>query len=454
MSYWRDESFQEKLLMFVCRDRNFLKRTSGLLSPEDFKPRKGEGMESAYLIAQQAFKYWNDYREPIGGMLRTEVLDFLRERKGKISNKLRDNLLELVETIRKAKDLVAVEAIEKKVIDYKQRKNKRNAVNELINLQEKGELTDRAFRNICKDALQTFDNTVNVSNYTDESEIEKRITRREKNKNKNLPFLMIREFDVKSRSLPRGEVGVFLAKYGIGKSTGAVHLAQAYAMQGHKVLLFTLEDPKETVEDRLDSSFTGIRMKQLLDRSSKLKRRLLRKLKKIRGMIKVVDGTDGGMTIQRVEEIWETYRNKGFDSDVTIIDSDEGVVPSERYKGDSAERRESSEIYIQYKRFVSRRQLFGWMMAQSKRGKSGVRKMIVTADDAAIDISKMRRAALVIGIGDGPEDASDDARYCYIGKHRYDRAKWGFVIIGDYARAIFYHSEKTARYNKHHMKHG
>lgn len=452
-SYFRDEEFQERMLAFICRDRNFLKKTSGLLTPADFKPRKNEGIPEAYILAELAFKYWRDYREPIGGMLRTEVLDYIREHKRKIGSKSRERLIELVEKIRHTDSLVAVEAIERKVAEYKQRENKRHAIHDLIDAQEKGELTDSKFSRICKNALEIFDNTLNVSNYTDESEIEKRILRREKNKDRKLPYLMIDSFDKESQTIPRGEIALGLAKYGVGKSTLAVHLGKNYAMQGLKVLHFTLEDPQEMVEDRYDSSFTRIKVKYLTSHHRKLKKRLKRALQKVRGQIKVVDGTDGNMTISRMEEVWENYRNQGFNADVLIVDYDEGVVAPEHYKGDSAERKEMHDIYKEFKSLLSRRQLYGWIMAQTKRGKSGQRHMIVTGDDAAIDISKLRRCALCIGIGDGPEEWGDDSRTLYIAKHRYDRPKKVFYIMGDYERATFYDRESTEDAVKAYKKH-
>ena len=100
MSYMRDGDFQENLLVPACKDRNFLKRMSGILSEKDFTPRKGEGMQEAYWVSQIAFKYWRDYREPIGGMLRTFALDFIREQGKHIGRKQKDNLIELVERIR------------------------------------------------------------------------------------------------------------------------------------------------------------------------------------------------------------------------------------------------------------------------------------------------------------------------------------------------------------------
>jgi hypothetical protein len=441
MSYFHDSDFQEKMLMFVCRDRTFLKKMSGLLTPEHFRPRKGEGMIEAYWIAQKAFKFWKDYREPIGGMLQTEVLDYIRENKRKIGSRSRDKLMDLVQHIKKADGLVAVEAVEKKVSEYLQRQNKSRAIKELIELQEKGELSDHKFQRICKNALEKFDNTLKVSDYTDEDSIEKRIKRREKNKDRKFPYLLIDPLDKQVRTFPRGEIGVILAKYKTGKSTMACHIDQAYALQGYKVLHFTLEDNAEMVEDRLDASFTGIKMKRLLDKSSRLKRRMRKKLMHIRGQIKVIDGTEG-MTVQRIEEITENFRNQGFDADMIMVDADEGLTPVEHYKGDDGERKESIQNYKDMKKFAAKSDKWVWVCAQTKRGK-GVRKMIITGDDSAIDISKMRRCAMGIGVGDGPEEWGEDGRYLNVAVHRYDRGQRGCPIMGDFERAIFYSREDT-----------
>lgn len=440
-SYFYDEEFQSKMLMFICRDRTFLKKMSGLLTAEHFKSKRGEGMQEAYWIAVRAFKFWKDYREPIGGMLQTEMLDYIRENKRKIGSRSRDKLLKLVQDIKKGNGLVAVEAVEKRVIEYLQRQNKARAIKDLISSQEKGELSDSKFQRICKNALNSFDNTLKVSDYTDEDSVEKRIKRREKNKDRKFPYLMIDPLDKQVRTFPRGEVGVLIAKYKTGKSTAACHIDQAYALQGYKVLHFTLEDNAEMVEDRLDASFTGIKMKRLMDKSSRLKRRMRKKLMHIRGQIKVIDGTEG-MTLDRMEEIADNFRNQGFDADMIMIDADEGIVPAEHYKGDDGERKESIQNYKDMKKWAAKSDRWIWVCAQTKRGK-GTRKMIINGDDSATDISKMRRCAMAIGIGDGPEEWGDNSRYLNIAVHRYDRGGRGCPIMGDFERAMFYVKEDT-----------
>ena len=233
-----------------------MRKMTGILNENDFKPRGGEGLVEAYWIAQAAFQYWREYKIPIGGMLSVQMMDFMRENKKKIGKKNRVRLLDLVDKIRHVDEIVAIEAIEKKVIDYKRRREKSHAIREMLDLQEKGVLDDKAFDRICRRTLENRDNLLSVSNYTED--IDKRIKRRQKTREQEFPRLFIDCIDNNVRTFPRGEYGLILAKYNIGKSTFAVHIAKAYAFQGYNVLFFTLEDPAEFVEDRFDASLSNI----------------------------------------------------------------------------------------------------------------------------------------------------------------------------------------------------
>jgi hypothetical protein len=450
--YFRDEEFQESMLARLCRDRNFIKRVAGILSDDDFRPRGGEGSWEAYVIAQKAFEFWDKYREPIGGMLRHEMLDHIEQNKRKIGHKSRDKILDLVTSIRNA-ELIATEAIERKVIEYKQRQAMSHAIKDIIKLKEQGELTTHKFYKLVRDAVEERDHSIRVSMYGEE--IDKRITRREREKHRRYPYLHIEQLDRTIRTFPKKNYGIILARYKTGKSTAAVYIDQVMALQNFNVLHFTLEDPKEDVEDKLDASFAGMKLKVLAEKPRKLRRRLRRHLERIKNRIRIVDGTDGGMTVARMEEIWERFRNQGFDAQVVVIDSDEMIEPLIHHKEQGGETRESKDIHKDIKKFMSRRELWGWVMAQTQRGKKGARQMIVTGDDSATDISKQRRCAMCIGVGDGPEEYGEDGRYIYIATHRYDRGKIGWPIVGDFERGIFYDKERTARAERrarHHHK--
>lgn len=440
MSYFHDPDFQSNMLAFLCRDRGFLKKTSGLVEENDFKPRKGETPER-HILAKIALGFWREYDEPIGGMLRTEVLDYCRDRQNRVGAKLKEKLLDEVEQIRSNHNLVAVEALEQRVISYKARRAKQQALDELIQLQEEGKLSDDRFMKVCQDALQTFGHGYKVSNYL--KGLEKRIRRRQLEAQRKYPFLMIDQLDQEVRSIRRGTLGLVLAKWKVGKSLFLAYLAYAMAMQAYNVLFITLEDPLEEVEDRLDGLMTGLPVRQLVSLPNKLRKRFKRTEEILRGRIKIIDGTEGGMTVQKIEDIWEKERNRGFTADVVIVDYDDEIVPVTHYKGDAARRMEFADIYRDLRKFSARRDIYLWTAAQARRGKEN--QMIVSGEDAAEDISKIRKVFMCIGIGSGPADWGEDSRHLYIAAHKADRQKIGWSIMGNFTRGLFYDRQSTDR---------
>ena len=70
---------------------------------------------------------------------------------------------------------------------------------------------------------------------------------------------------------------------------------------------------------------------------------------------------------------------------------------------------------------------------------------MVTGDDAAEDISKLRIAALCLGIGFSPKDLNlgQNGRYIHVAKHRFGKSGIGWPIVGDFERATFYDRERS-----------
>lgn len=442
MSYWADPEFKEKMLAFLCRDRNFLKRTSSLLEVKDFKPRRGESQEQEW-IAEAALTYWKDYGEPIGGMLKPLMQDFAREKK--INQRLKDRLMDLTDRIRKGEGLVAVEAIEKLIVEYKNRQSMRDFLDKLITYQEEGKLSEERVLRESYELTRKLGKSQKVTDYG--WTLKKRILRREKEKLRKFPFLLIEPLDVHIKTIPRGTLALIIAKYARGKSMALAHIARAMALQGYNVLFFTLEDPQETVEDRLDAMMTGIPTRELGERPVSLKKKFRRVQDFLRGRIKIYDGTDGGMSVDKMEEIWERLRNQGFVADVVIIDYDDEIIPPKKY---GEERRlEFADIYRQLRVFASRRQIYLWTAAQTKRGHE--QQMVVGGDEIAEDISKIRKVAFCLGIGAGPGpdsiwgDWGPNGRYIYVAKHKWDKMKIGWPIMGDFDSGLFYDSEATSR---------
>lgn len=434
--YFKDPDFQQKLVMFLCKDRNFLKNVAPMLKAKDFEPRKG-GTPELYYIADIALNFWREYGEPIGGMLRTEVQDLARKKK--LSDKSRERLLDIVDGIRKADGLVAVEALERKVVEYKARRARQAAVAEIIQLEEDNALDNEKLVKICSRVLKNFGSPYTIVDYFED--MNTRVSRRRLEKLRKWPHIFIDPIDERIRVLSRGNIGLALAQYKVGKSVFLVWLAYAYALQGYKVLYFTLEDPREEVEDRLDSLFTRVAIKSLINTPIKVKNRFKQAKSIIKAKIKIVDGTEGGMSVAMIESIWDQERNKGYAADLVIIDYDDEIEPPKHYGSDKGARRfEFADIYRELRRFASRRKIYLWTAAQAKRGKED--QTIISGKDTAEDISKIRKVAFCMGIGRNP-DFGVNGRYLYIAAHKYDQSHIGFNTVGDFTCGVFYDREDT-----------
>lgn len=440
MGVMQDAAFQERILALAVKDRKFLQRVTGILSREDFRPEQSAGADAwaRYRAAFVILKFYRSYQQPIGGMLRAEILEYIRVNKKKIGEKARQQLLDLTERLNDPALVVAPEAVEEKIIDFKRRQRFKQTIDELITLQTKGELTIDSFAKVSREALKGLDGVVEVYDYG--ATIEERVQRRLNEKYIKLPYLQMECFDQNVKVPPRGQLGVALAKYGTGKSNFMVHVAKAYALQGLNVLFFTLEDPVQIVENRLDASIAGLELDKLRDLPKKTRRLFLEEWPKYKANIQIVNATGGGWSVERMAGYWEAMRNRGFLADLVIIDYDKKIEPPRHYNSSNAFTLQSTDIYMELQNWAARDQIFMWIAAQAKRTpneRKDNQKMIVTGDDAAEDINKLRECAMCIGIGFIPSmDAQ--ARYLYIAKNRFGRQFVGWPIMGDFAKGMFY----------------
>ena len=435
----KDQEFQKILLGFICRDRQFLKDTGYLLSPDDFKPISKSDDRSIWTIAKLALEHYNKTREPIGPLLRILTVDHADNIK--LGEKQTEKLLDVVNEINEDhREIISVDTVAEKVIQYKKTRLKKLAVERAMGLMEKGELTDDAWLNICQQGVQTFSSIRNdVIDYFDE--YEERIKRREyRERVVKYPLTLIDPLDSEVRTITRGQSGVILALLKYGKSTFGLWFAVAYAFQGIDSLLFTLEDGEEITTNRLDAMLTGMFINELNENSEKFRRKFKRIRRFIHGKIRIIDGTGGGYSVARMEDTYEKFRNQGFTAGASFCDYDEEVDPPVKYgKDPSARRLELSDIHREYRRFIARRGLLGWMLAQTNR-KAEDRKWI-TLGMVGEDISKIKKTHCCVGIGAG--DWGENSRFVQIVASKTDKQHVGWNIMTDYSRGIAYDREAT-----------
>ena len=434
-----EQELRYQILKAAVKDRTFLKAAWRDIQPEDF-PEKPE-----QIIAKAAVTFYEKYEEPVGSMLRSDAEDIaLQERIGADGKR---KLKLLLDTILGTKmENVSVKALEDRVKALKRTAFYDSAVDEILNAQDQDKLTAETLATLVERAnKELYSNGVVTRDYF--NDIEGRIIRRKHwDEGHKYPWICIDPLDEKIKMLGRGQFGIFIGSYNSGKGLALIHVATAYLLQGLNVLYLTLEDPLDMVENRFDASLTGIPLNKLNNLPIKLKNRFLRMKRLMRGKIHIIDGTDGGWSISRIEQEWDHLRQRGFVADAIIIDYDDEIECEKQFKGESARRFEFAEIYRRMRRLAVKTDTIVWSAAQTKA--KGEKQKVIRGTDAAEDISKVRKAFLAIGIGQDKNMV--DKKFLYVARHRGDRSRFGVTICTDFESAIFYDREATEHY--YHMR--
>lgn len=434
-NWWDDPHFQDNLVALLITDHKTLRDVSAFLTPEDFRPQKGvvNGW-SRWIVAERALEFFHTHHEPLGKMLRADVLQYASEldlgasRKGEL-NAYVDRL--------KTLKITAPDATVDKVIKFKSRILKKAAIEELVELHASGQLTDDKWREISQKALAATRASMETISYADT--LEARIERRALNaRNPKIPWTFIDPLDAMVHTVGPKQLGMVLAPYKRGKSMFMRWLAVAFARQRLDTLLFTLEDPADVVTDDFDSIISHIPQKSLGEYPKTLTKRFTRFKGMTRAGIEVYDGTEEEVTVDRIEQIYLRKREEGFTAKAVLVDYDEEIRPSRKF---SEKRFETDDTYRGLRRFMARYGLIGWVAAQTQRDTRHLK--ILSGDKVAEDIGKMRKVTCGISMGKG--DWTEDSIYLWIAAHKTDRMECGCEIVPDMKARMIYDEEATRR---------
>jgi len=433
--WWDDSAFQDNLVALIVQDHQTLRNCGSILSPEDFRPPKGATDGRArWIVAERALEFFAKHREPLGKLVRADVLSY--------ANQLsfgQAQITELKEYLKKLAALkpVAPDALVEKVVAFKGQMFKTAAIEEMVDLQATGLLTDEKWREISKRALSAQNGYVKTTSYLES--METRIERR-KNAGKfgRIPFTFIDPLDILVHTVGPKQVGLVIAPYKRGKSLFLLWLTTAFARQRFTHLHVTLEDSQDIVEDRLDALATNIPLKRLVEYPKAVTQRFARFRSMIRSQIHIYDGTEGGVTVARLEQVLDELRMQGIIVTSMTVDYDEKIKPARNQK---EKRFEFDEIYSDLCNLAARRNLILWIAAQTQRDTRHMK--ILSGDKVAEDLGKVRKVTCAISMGKG--DWTDESIYLWVAAHKTDRMEVGCEIVPDLERMMIYDEDATRK---------
>jgi replicative DNA helicase len=439
-SFLSNPHFQDELIKFLILDRNFLKEASHLFSEHDLERINNHGGTERADLARMALGFWRRYHEPLGRkMLKVEMMEYAAKRA--MDKEPRKRLFDYGESLVNGKvRLVAIDSVLEKVKQYKADLAISKAIENMQTTMEMSVLTPEDFVDTARKAVEHLGKTAGTpTSIFSNKELERRIARRAlQQRRQRFPVLLIDPIDRMIRIIARKHLGLILAPYGRGKTLFFVWLALAYTLQGYNVMHFTLEDPQEDVEDRFDAAVTSLPMTRLVEVPDKVRARFQRYKKMLRTRLKVVDGTDGAITISAVEHIWEQERSRGFTADVVIVDYDDEIRPERKQ---TERRMEFADIYRDLRALAARHQLIVWTASQTSRKSEEMK--IIGGQYIAEDISKIRKASFAMSLGKG--EWGEESIFLWVAKHRYDMDHVGANICTDKGRSLFYDRDATLK---------
>lgn len=446
-TWWNDPAFQDRLVALLVQDHTTLRTCSPFLVPDDFKPSRGVPDGNArWIVAERALEYFERHNAPIGTLIRADVLDYAT--KTNLGSSQINDLLDYLKRLQKVRP-AAPDFLVDKVISFKGNTIRKNAINELSDLLASGLLENEKWEEISR-RVQDVNNRTHLKTINYLQSLENRIERR-KNAFKiaGTPQTFIDPLDaILKRTVGPKQMGLIIAPYKRGKSQMLLWLVIVLALQKYNVLFITLEDSQDIVEDRLDAivaAFMGhpIKVDNLINMPRTLTQRFERFKNLLHSRIELFDGVGQEITMTMVEQIIREKRNEGFIPQVLIIDYDEKITPTRRYK---EKRFELDEVYTHFGNLVGKYNLIGWMAAQTQRNTHHMK--ILTGNQLAEDIGKARKVTCAITLGKG--DWADNSIYLWVAAHKTHKMEIGCEIIPNFEYGLIYDREATQNAARQH----
>jgi len=191
--------------------------------------------------------------------------------------------------------------------------------------------------------------------------------------------------------LAKGEIGVFLAPTGVGKTTILSKIANEAYNSDYNVLQIFFEDNPKIIQRKHITCWTKIASKQ----QSEKKEEVLEKLAKSRtkGKLILEKLPSDSITMTNIKNKIRKLVSEGNKFDMIVLDYIDCVIPSRNFdnewKGEGA-------VMRQFETMCTEMDLVGWTAAQGNR--SSISSEVVTTDQMGGSIKKAQVGHVIISI--------------------------------------------------------
>jgi replicative DNA helicase len=193
--------------------------------------------------------------------------------------------------------------------------------------------------------------------------------------------------------LSRGELGVVLAPYGVGKTTILTKIANSAYNVGYNVLQIVFEDIPDVIKRKHASCWSGIELNSLSDDKESVINVIKEKTDGVENDLIIKKFTSEGVTVNHIKSYIRHLISTGFKPDMIVLDYIDCVESTRRYNdewsGEGNVMRAFESMLVEYN-------LVGWTAVQGNR--SSVSADVVTGDQMGGSIKKAQIGHFIMSI--------------------------------------------------------
>tara|TARA_R110000796_G_scaffold230098_6_gene347711 strand:+ start:443 stop:1825 length:1383 start_codon:yes stop_codon:yes gene_type:complete len=382
-------SFQIKLLAALFKNKTFLQQISDILEAEFFES------DANKWIATTVIDYFNEYKS-------SPTLEVMKVRVDSVDNDvLETGIVDTLKEIMKNLDADDMEFVQNETIKFCKNQKLKGAIMESVNLLQAGDY-DGIKQQIDEAMKSGTDRDLGHDYMIDIADRFSETTR------KTVPTGWNVIDDLMDGGLGPGELGVFVAPAGIGKSWALVNAAAAAVKAGKTVVQYTLELSGAYVGLRFDSVFTGIAAQNLKYYQDNIKETI----KDINGELVIKYYPTKTATVNTLKAHLDRCTMMDKKPDLIIVDY------ADLLRGTGKEiRHELGNIYEDLRGLAGEYEVPVWTASQANR--SALEDDVIGAEKIAESYSKIMTADFVLSLSRKIEDKIAGTGRWHVIKNRF-----------------------------------
>jgi len=238
--------------------------------------------------------------------------------------------------------------------------------------------------------------------------------------------------------LSKGELGVILAAFGVGKTTLITRMANTAYLEGKNVVQIFFEDNVKVIQRKHLTCFTEINLSELGDRREEVKE-IIPRFQELEGNLILKKMSSDGTTIPHIKQYLRKLISSGIKPDVVFVDYIDCIQPTKQFKDEYSGE---GNVMRQFETMLAELDVAGWTAVQGNR--SAIGADLVEANMMGGSIKKGQIGHFILSVAKTLDQKEEGRATLAILKSRFGRDGVVFDdIVFDNGTLVIDTSEST-----------